>query len=244
MSRYKAFLIHLSISLLVFSGLAGVLLYWWYPGLFFDTDGGWQGVRIIALVDLVLGPCLTLVVFKAGKPGLALDLFLIAMFQTICLSAGVWVVYSERPLAMVMVDDIFYTVSRDDYLEAQVSLPDLSGFEGIGPRWVTVDLPDDINLEGEIRKRSLSTDRPLRILHERYVPFAVDQLDPARAIPYSDLLKQDAETKAIPAWLQVHGGVLEDYHFYLFGARYRLIHLGVNFKTGKVVGVLQTPAPK
>lgn len=243
MTRLHAFLIHLGISLLIFAVLAAALLYWWYPGIFFETDGGWQGIRIIAAVDLVLGPCLTLVVYRSGKPGLAFDLTAIGVFQAICLTAGTWVVYNERPLAMVMVDDIFYSMTADDFREAGESPPDLSHFEGRGPKWVTVDLPEDVFELSDIRTRSITTDTPLRTLHERYKAFEPAHLDPERAMPLEDLNILDAEIHAIPTWLEEHGGTMADYAFYPFGTRYRFIHLGIDKRSGKVKGILETPAP-
>ena len=70
MSRFSAFAIHLLISFVIFIAITYLVVFKWYPDIFFDTDGGWRGMRIIIAVDLVLGPLLTLVVFKAGKPGL------------------------------------------------------------------------------------------------------------------------------------------------------------------------------
>lgn len=244
MSRYQAFLIHLGISLVIFAVLAGILLYWWYPGIFFETDGGWQGIRIIALVDLVLGPCLTLVVFRAGKPGLKFDLTAIGLFQVICLTAGTWVVYSERPIAMVMVDDIFYSMSADDYRDANMEPPDLSQFAGRGPKWVTVQLPEDLDELGDIRGRSITSDTPLRTLHTRYIPFEVSHLDADRSTLEEDLVQLDLETGEIPKWLEEYGGTLQDYSFYPLGARYEFIHLGIDKRSGKVVGMLPTPIPE
>ena len=107
MKRFGAFGIHLGISALIFIGLAYLVLFQWYPDMFFTTDGGWQGIRIIILVDMVLGPLLTLIVFKPGKPGLKFDLTCIGVFQLVCLAAGTYLVYNERPLAMVYVDGQF-----------------------------------------------------------------------------------------------------------------------------------------
>jgi hypothetical protein len=56
----------------------------------FDIAGGWEGLRIVIAVDLVLGPLLTLVVYKAGKSSLTFDLSCIAIFQIACLGGGVW----------------------------------------------------------------------------------------------------------------------------------------------------------
>ena len=63
MSRFRAAGLHLAISFLIFLMLAYLVVFTWYPGIFFDTDGGWRGMRIIIGVDLVLGPALTLVVY-------------------------------------------------------------------------------------------------------------------------------------------------------------------------------------
>jgi hypothetical protein len=84
MTKLRAFAIHFGISFLIFIGLAYFVVAIWYPGFFFESDGGWEGMRIIVGVDLVLGPLLTLIVYKHGKPGLRFDLTLIGLVQTVC----------------------------------------------------------------------------------------------------------------------------------------------------------------
>src|SRR5215470_6530302 len=111
MNRIQAFLIHLGISLTIFGVLAYIVFAVWYPDFFFYTDGGWQGLRLLLGVDLVLGPLLTLIVYRAGKPGLRFDLTAIGTFQAACLAVGVWIVHGERPLAIVYVDGSFYTIT-------------------------------------------------------------------------------------------------------------------------------------
>ena len=113
MSRFKAAGIHLGISFVIFVFLAYLVLFEWYPGIFFNTDGGWRGMRIIVGVDLVLGPTLTLVAYKAGKPGLKFDLTAIALADKKLLEAeidtlsycaealGLDRVFVERTLARV-----------------------------------------------------------------------------------------------------------------------------------------------
>src|SRR6056297_3231108 len=136
MSRFAAFAIHLGISLVVFFLLAALVVYVWYPDFFFYSDGGWEGIRIIILVDLVLGPLLTLIVFDRRKPELKRDLAIIAMIQVSCLAAGTYVVWDERPLALVYVDGRFYSMTADDYRQAGVDLPDLSRIPGPSPKRV------------------------------------------------------------------------------------------------------------
>lgn len=86
MSRFKAFSIHFAISFAIFLILLYFILFQWYPQPLFSTDGGWRIIRIIVGVDLVLGPLLTLIVFKAGKPGLKFDLTIIAFLQITALT--------------------------------------------------------------------------------------------------------------------------------------------------------------
>ena len=128
MSRFRAAAIHFGLSSLVFVVLAYLVVFVWYPDFFFNTDGGWEGMRIIVLVDLVLGPLLTCIVFRSGKPGLKFDLTMIGILQVCCLAAGVWVVHSQRPIALVFVDGSFFSMSHDDFSEANVAVPDLDSF--------------------------------------------------------------------------------------------------------------------
>ena len=106
MSRYQAFSYHFLISLAIFFVLAYLVLYHWYPDIFFSIDGGWEGMRIIIGVDLILGPVLTLIVFRAGKPGLKFDLAAIGTLQAVCLTVGTCIVYSERPIFSFIMRNI------------------------------------------------------------------------------------------------------------------------------------------
>ncbi len=243
MSRLQAFAIHLGISFLIFLCLAGVIITWWYPGIFFHIDGGWEGIRLIALVDLALGPLLTLIVFKHGKPGLKTDLTLIGLFQAICLSAGIWVVHNERPLAMVMVNDIFFSMSADDYTDVGIKPPDLSRFSERGPQWVTVKIPEDVYESSDLRRAAIESAQPLRTLHERYIPFEPKHLDINEAVSAKDLGALDKQTGGLQQWIADHGGKLEDYLFYEVGGRYSYVHLGFLRADMTPLGLLKTPGP-
>ena len=150
-TRYQAFTIHLGISLAIFIGALWILYSFWYPGFLFSADGGWDGVEILIGVDLVIGPLLTLIVYKPGKPQLKLDLSIIALIQGICLAAGLWIIYSQRPILIVYVDGQFYSMSSKPFKEANVDLPDLSQFPGSEPKWVMVDIPEDVFEQSDLR---------------------------------------------------------------------------------------------
>ena len=242
-NRLGAFLIHLGISLLIFAVLAGVIRFVWYPDFFFAADGGWQGIRIVAAVDLVLGPLLTLIVFDRRKPELRRDLTMIGAFQLSCLIAGAYVVYDQRPLALVYVDGLFYSMSTDSYLRSDRPLPDFERFDGPRPKRLIVTLPEDLDAQSDIRGSALRTQTPLRMLADHYAEYDYSALNAdVEAYTSEELLIQDQESQQLPGWLAVHGGTLEDYAFFPFATRYHYVFLGIRRDAGTIVGLLNTPA--
>lgn len=242
MNRFGAFLIHLGISLVIFAVLAYLVLYVWYPDFFFASDGGWQGMRIIVFVDLVLGPTLTLVVFNRKKPGQELrrDLSIIGLIQAACLVAGVWVVYQERPIALVYLDGQFFSMTQDDYTSLGSPIPDFEQFPGPYPKRVIVALPDDFAEQSRIRQQAFAEGRPLRAYPELYEPMTREGMNLEReAFDTQDLQKRDPGL--LDDWVDRHGGSLADYAFFPFGARYGYIFLGVERESGELVGVLDIP---
>ena len=170
MSRWKAFGIHFAISVAVLTVLMGVILVFWYPGILFNVDGGWTGLRIVIGVDLVLGPLLTLVVFKAGKPGLRFDLTCIAVFQITCMAGGMYIVYSERPLALVLAYDTFYSLAAQEFEDYDKDVAVLDQFPGSYPKLLHTELPDN-EIEADIVSvRSQFIGDPLFMQTERYRP--------------------------------------------------------------------------
>lgn len=113
--KVKATAIHLLLSLVVFAVVLYLILFHWYPGPWFAIDGGWQGVRIMIAVDLVLGPLLTFLIFNPNKTRLALgvDFTFIAIVQISALVWGIYAVHSKRPLAIVHWDDRLYSVDSE-----------------------------------------------------------------------------------------------------------------------------------
>lgn len=243
MNRFTAFATHLGISLVIFLVLGYLILYHWYPSIFFATDGGWQGIRIIAFVDLVLGPTLTLAVFKVGKPGLKTDLTLIGMLQTVCLIAGTYVVYSERPIAMVFADGIFHSISTDDFIKETGSVPDLSLFNGPYPKWLSVTLPEDPTEQSKVRRAAMKNRVPVRMLVDYYRSYKQSDIDVKRdAFPLADIRAADKLNGELSRFLAEYGGSTEDYTFLIFGTRYKRVLLGLRAGNG-ISGILELPAP-
>ena len=122
LSKAQAFCLHLTLSLLVFSTLVWAMLTRWFPGALFALDGGWEGLKLVAMVDLVLGPALTLLLYKPGKPKLVLDMSLIAGIQMAALAYGFVATHQQRTVAVVFADGMFNTLSAQAHGEASAEL--------------------------------------------------------------------------------------------------------------------------
>lgn len=144
MSRYKAAFIHLLISALVAGVACALLLGVWYPPPYFQAGGGATLLLLLVGVDVALGPLLTLIVFKSGKPSLKFDLTTIALVQALALAYGLHVMLQSRPAFLVAAVDRFVIVAANE-LEpqdiAQAADPKWRKLSWTGPRLVaTVEL--------------------------------------------------------------------------------------------------------
>lgn len=170
MSRWQAFGIHLAISTVLLLVMLLIIFWIWFPGILFSVDGGWTGLRIVIGVDLVLGPLMTLVVYKAGKPGLTFDLTAIAVFQLSCMTAGMWIVYNERPLALVLAYDTIYSISAKELEDYDRDPALLDDFAGPYPKLIYAELPEAEFAAEVAALRSQFIGEPLYIQTERYRP--------------------------------------------------------------------------
>ena len=122
LSKRNAFLIHLALSLLIFMTLVMLMVTLWFPGELFFLDGGWEGLKLVALIDIVLGPALTLLLFKPGKKNLLMDMSCVAAFQIAALAYGFVTTHEQRTAAVVFAENKFNTLSQPAYEEASQNL--------------------------------------------------------------------------------------------------------------------------
>lgn len=113
-SKTRAFLSHLALSTFVVGIVLLIVFLIWYPSPYFEATGTMSVIKVLISVDLVVGPVLTAIVFKPGKPSLKFDLSVIATIQLAALTYGVGVLYSERPYFMVFAVDRFYVLADKD----------------------------------------------------------------------------------------------------------------------------------
>jgi hypothetical protein len=185
MNRFKASAVHFAISLLIVTTVFLSIYFIWYPDALFDRAGGRRLFTLIALVDVTIGPLVTLIVFKPGKKGLKFDLVSIAVAQVLALAFGVYVLYESRPAYVVFAKDRFEMARANDIepVELAKAKAPFNELPLTGPRLVGARLPTD-------------PDEQLRIMVS-----AAGGLDvqgyPQHFVPY-DEVRKDVLAKAAP----------------------------------------------
>lgn len=142
-NRFVAFSIHLVISFFLFIVLAAIIKFLWFPGFLFEADGGWDGIKLIIGVDIVIGPLLTLFVYNINKPELKRDLAIIGLLQCLCLFGGMVVVEGVRPIAVIYTNSTFYTATRQRFEDVGVDTNTIPLLKEPKPVWIGVRLPSD-----------------------------------------------------------------------------------------------------
>lgn len=143
--RLKAFSVHFAISVLIAFVVIGLVFFIWYPAPLHTAVGVTQIFLILLAVDVVLGPLLTLLVYKVGKKTLVIDLTVIALLQLSALGYGLWTVAEGRPAWLVFAVDRFELVRVLDVDERKLDQTDLTYRQPslLGPLWVAASNPSD-----------------------------------------------------------------------------------------------------
>jgi hypothetical protein len=148
--RLAAFGLHLSGSAAALTLVLGALWLGWYrwPGWY--LTGALHVVGIVVMVDLVLGPTLTLIVANPNKPRteLARDVAIIVTVQLIALAYGGATLWRGRPLYYAFSVDRLELVQASDLKAQDIGAarrenPALApGWTSL-PRWIWAPLPDN-----------------------------------------------------------------------------------------------------
>ncbi len=214
MSKLRAFSIHLAVSSLIFMTFLGVMFFVWYPTPYFEIDGGWKVLRILAGVDVVLGPLLTLIVFKPGKPSLKFDMSCIVLAQLGALIYGGMIIYQQRPAFVVFGVDRFTSIPAAEVDFDQLQYPELKRAGGIGPILAEAKPPKDLKLRQDLLFGVvMGGQKDLEFRAELYEPYRPDlQQLRSRSIDLSKITALNADARhAIDAFIANQGGRLEDY---------------------------------
>jgi hypothetical protein len=148
--RLKAFGLHVSASLTLLTLIFGALYLGWYrwPGWYLTRV--LHVVTIVAIVDLALGPTLTLIVASPRKPRRVLvrDIGVIVVVQLAALVYGAVTLWLGRPLYYAFSADRLQMVQASELQASEIALaraqnPALTPHWYSLPRWVWAPLPEN-----------------------------------------------------------------------------------------------------
>jgi hypothetical protein len=171
MEKAWAFLTHLLCSVAVVGIFLLVVSLIWYPAPYLEMSGVFSVLAILVMVDVVLGPLMTAIIYKPGKPGLKMDIGLIVTVQIAAFLYGANAIYSQRPAYVVFVVDRFEVMSAADVEGSGSPPPELTPGLFSGPLLVYSSGPEDPIKAGEILLGAAQGGNDVSAYPEYYQPY-------------------------------------------------------------------------
>lgn len=212
--KLKAASIHLGISAVIVGSFLLFARLVWYPTPFFEISGLLSIILILLGVDLILGPLLTLVVFKPAKPTLKFDLSVIALIQLAALGYGAYTIYQAHPLYVAYSGDRFTAVNANEVSPAQAKYPELQVSTLASPSVVYVQKPTDLAEMSRVTMEVLSGKPDIDARPEYYEPFAKFAAQVMeKGLSPTQLSSTPQNQQKLTAFLQRHGKTAADYAY-------------------------------
>ncbi|WP_454254525.1 TfpX/TfpZ family type IV pilin accessory protein [Pseudomonas sp. Marseille-Q8238] len=201
--RIKAFVIHLLLSACLGLAVVYLVFFVWYPAPLHAAVGVTKIFLLLMGIDVVLGPCLTLLVYKRGKKSLAMDLSIICALQFGALLYGLHAMAEGRPAWLVFVDDHFQLVRANEVdgrrlSEAKAEYRDPSW---AGPRWVFAVEPENIAEKNDLLFESVFAGVGIAQRPNLYQPLSLAEFFVQKARKPLALLKEYNTQSSVEAIL-------------------------------------------
>ena len=243
--KLKATAVHLAMSIIVFAYLAHQIYYNWYPQPYFSIDGGWQGIRLVGAVDLVLGPLITFLIFDLNKPkkDIIFDLLIILTIQIGALAYGIYTTYNQRPVAIVVIDQLVVPATMEHYGGTLPSSDDLARYSDEKPPIIYSEFPrDQIGLE-EVNRRKIE-DKVLEHAQMNLYqePGQLKRALESRQMVYFDSLDTRNARDDLDLWLATNQKTIDDVFIAPFTGRYGNAWL-IFDRNGKYLDYFRSTAP-
>jgi hypothetical protein len=241
MTRWKASFIHLLISFAIIGTVAAYIIYFWYPIALIHMAKADKLLMLIGGIDLIIGPLLTLIVYKVGKPSLRMDLTVIALVQIAFLSFGLRTMFESRPVFLVASSNMFDLVFTNEISAeqlAQAQNPQYQELSVTKPLLVGAKMPTDIDEKMHILNSALSGAGDLQTMPKYYV--AYPEIIPdilANSLPLK--VNKDASAQAIAVMInaaKAYGRNPNEVHYMRLGSTRGFAVMLIDAKTGQVVG--------
>ena len=173
--RMKFFIKHLSASFIVAVLVLGWIFTVWYPAPLAKATGVTHIVILMLAIDVIVGPILGFIVYKAHKKSLKFDLMVIVLLQLFALGYGVYSVSEGRPVWSVFNGNRFELIRNNEIIDINTDSHANNEYYHpslLGPKYVAVKIAEDQlererNMFEELQGGISLAQRP-----ERYVAIA------------------------------------------------------------------------
>jgi len=225
--RLSTFAIHLAASVAVLLALFGVFYFAWYAWPAWYLLGAASVVGLMVLVDVVLGPLMTLLVASPHKPRAELrrDIALIVLVQVAALLWGALTLWQGRPLYYALTLDRIELITAAEFdaqglAQAKDKGATIMPTWSTLPQWIWAPLPENADERERIIAGAVMEGKDIVSMPEYFRPWADGlptlqaMLHPLNALEakdglsleaYQNLLKQLAHPAENYGWLLMQG---------------------------------------
>jgi hypothetical protein len=230
-----AFLAHFTASLIIIGIFVGIVLFLWYPQPFATIENVWEILRIIILVDVILGPLVTLIIYKKDKASLKFDLSLIAAVQIAALAWGVYVTFQQRPVYLVLYTDFFIIVPAVD-----ADMEYARSNKLVIPAQIYLELPANEDDASRILMQQYTNGTVTSNRSDLYRPIdnAVSYMA-ANSINITQRIVRFPDLQApVDAFLHRHNAAISDFYYLPIDGRKSLYMGAFDKTTGELIGIV------
>jgi len=208
-ARLRAFAVHLSASVIVALFTVALVFFLWYPAPLQKAIGVTHIFLLILAIDVILGPLMTLVIYKTDKRKMAFDLTVIILLQLGAYFYGIHTVAAGRPAWLVFEVDRFTVVRPVDVQTIPRDTPErYRAFPLTGPEWVAGRVPTDPQARADLLFSALKDGIDLAQRPDLYVPLVEENENlRANAQPLEELAEFNPQEKVaavLQRWPQAH----------------------------------------
>lgn len=221
--KLKAFAVSLAIFAFFAVALGAWMKYVLYEDYLFWLDGGIQGLTLVCSVDFVLGPLLALLVFhpRKGRRELLTDVIFVGVIQFSAMAWGGYMVWSQRPVAIVSSGAQFMSLTPEAVSEQGASMADIREKAKVVPSYFFSRRPETPDEEMRVARLAFSTGVPASQQVSLLVP--VTSVD-SGAFVLNNRIERYVESSMKEEWrdwaTSRESKTPADYRFALFMGRY------------------------
>ncbi len=234
--KLKASFIHLALSAIIISALMSLVILFWFPSIFLGITNFKEVALILVIIDLILGPLLTFVVFNPNKKSLKFDLSVIVSIQFAALTYGLYMLYLSHPLYITYYENSFNIITAKQASPEKAKYNDLKISKFSSPTLAYLDIADN-ETKDQLFNEMLNGDADIEARAEYYKPYK-NHLDTIMANSLDADLIFSEEDKATKTFVKKFGNINDFAYFPIVSTTNDAI-IVLDKKSGKTVTTIK-----